>query len=98
MNPGQLLELKPGESYPQPTDAAGKLHQAMTALDDARRRHADAYAELEAARKRECTASNDLNAAQRAFDEAVVAVRKACGPAGSDWARKPGKGEPGWPE
>lgn len=60
------------------------IETAHAKLREAQDRYNDALNAYVAARSRETDARNELNRAQRAFDDAVVAVKKNA-PWNSDW-------------
>jgi hypothetical protein len=63
---------------------AKTIEQAAEELRSAREAHNAAHALLNEAQRNETTALNALNSAQRAFDEAVAAIKKDA-PWNSDW-------------
>lgn len=60
------------------------IEQAAQELREARSLYDELHRDSEAARTRETDALNALNRAQKAFDEAVAAVKKDA-PWNSDW-------------
>lgn len=72
-----------GERNMKPDDKP-TIEAAHAKLREAQERYNNAHNAYEAARSRETDARNELNRAQRAFDNAVAAVKKNA-PWNSDW-------------
>jgi hypothetical protein len=68
----------------EPKYSAEVFARLAAAMSDAANRHNETKNAAIRALSAETSALNDLNTAQKAFDEAVAALKKAA-PPGSDW-------------